>query len=165
MTDATSAAAAGNSAHHPSEQRLPEATDAADAPAAAVSARSTHADKAQQPADESAPQVTATAVPVDVQQHNGAATNAVVTAAATPAHSDTSAAVPAAALSVDITEPQAYDPPVPITAHACGFPATLPVWPCKRSSAGRRHARFSNCLLYTSPSPRDRTRSRMPSSA
>ena len=25
--------------------------------------------------------------------------------------------------------------------------------------------RFSNCLLYTSPSPRDRTRSRMPSSA
>ena len=33
--------------------------------------------------------------------------------------------------------------------------------------AGRRlqlHL-FSNCLLYTSPSPRDRTRSRMPSSA
>ena len=26
-------------------------------------------------------------------------------------------------------------------------------------------ARFRNCLLYTSPSPRDRTRSRMPSSA
>ena len=25
--------------------------------------------------------------------------------------------------------------------------------------------RFSDCLLYTSPSPRDRTRSRMPSSA
>ena len=24
---------------------------------------------------------------------------------------------------------------------------------------------YSNCLLYTSPSPRDRTRSRMPSSA
>ena len=24
---------------------------------------------------------------------------------------------------------------------------------------------FSDCLLYTSPSPRDRTRSRMPSSA
>ena len=24
---------------------------------------------------------------------------------------------------------------------------------------------FTNCLLYTSPSPRDRTRSRMPSSA
>ena len=28
-----------------------------------------------------------------------------------------------------------------------------------------RLARFKNCLLYTSPSPRDRTRSRMPSSA
>ena len=26
-------------------------------------------------------------------------------------------------------------------------------------------ARFEDCLLYTSPSPRDRTRSRMPSSA
>ena len=26
-------------------------------------------------------------------------------------------------------------------------------------------AQFSDCLLYTSPSPRDRTRSRMPSSA
>ena len=25
--------------------------------------------------------------------------------------------------------------------------------------------RYSDCLLYTSPSPRDRTRSRMPSSA
>jgi len=27
------------------------------------------------------------------------------------------------------------------------------------------HIHFENCLLYTSPSPRDRTRSRMPSSA
>ena len=26
-------------------------------------------------------------------------------------------------------------------------------------------AKYENCLLYTSPSPRDRTRSRMPSSA
>ena len=25
--------------------------------------------------------------------------------------------------------------------------------------------KYNNCLLYTSPSPRDRTRSRMPSSA
>ena len=30
---------------------------------------------------------------------------------------------------------------------------------------GKRDARFEGCLLYTSPSPRDRTRSRMPSSA
>jgi len=29
----------------------------------------------------------------------------------------------------------------------------------------RRYERLKNCLLYTSPSPRDRTRSRMPSSA
>ena len=29
----------------------------------------------------------------------------------------------------------------------------------------RIYAQLSNCLLYTSPSPRDRTRSRMPSSA
>ena len=28
-----------------------------------------------------------------------------------------------------------------------------------------RHLAFDICLLYTSPSPRDRTRSRMPSSA
>ena len=27
------------------------------------------------------------------------------------------------------------------------------------------HIQFSNCLLYTSPSPRDRQKSRMPSSA
>ena len=33
----------------------------------------------------------------------------------------------------------------------------------KRKSFKARHAK--NCLLYTSPSPRDRTRSRMPSSA
>ena len=29
----------------------------------------------------------------------------------------------------------------------------------------RRHIQDRDCLLYTSPSPRDRTRSRMPSSA
>ncbi len=30
---------------------------------------------------------------------------------------------------------------------------------------GARHGRFGACLLYTSPSPRDRQKSRMPSSA
>ena len=30
---------------------------------------------------------------------------------------------------------------------------------------GKGRVQYSNCLLYTSPSPRDRTRSRMPSSA
>ena len=31
--------------------------------------------------------------------------------------------------------------------------------------SGARFSRYQHCLLYTSPSPRDRTRSRMPSSA
>ena len=31
--------------------------------------------------------------------------------------------------------------------------------------AGKSHEDIISCLLYTSPSPRDRTRSRMPSSA
>ena len=33
------------------------------------------------------------------------------------------------------------------------------------SGASWNRVNFSNCLLYTSPSPRDRVRSRMPSSA
>ena len=33
------------------------------------------------------------------------------------------------------------------------------------SQSGRRVKEMVTCLLYTSPSPRDRTRSRMPSSA
>ena len=35
---------------------------------------------------------------------------------------------------------------------------------CKHQSK-KLYERLSSCLLYTSPSPRDRTRSRMPSSA
>ena len=34
-----------------------------------------------------------------------------------------------------------------------------------RSERGERHMELMNCLLYTSPSPRDATLSRMPSSA
>ena len=41
---------------------------------------------------------------------------------------------------------------------ACRLAATLV---CDRLGSGA----FTSCLLYTSPSPRDRTRSRMPSSA
>ena len=33
------------------------------------------------------------------------------------------------------------------------------------AEVNRLKAKLRNCLLYTSPSPRDRTRSRMPSSA
>ena len=35
----------------------------------------------------------------------------------------------------------------------------------KKNAAGSNNKSLSTCLLYTSPSPRDRTRSRMPSSA
>ena len=34
-----------------------------------------------------------------------------------------------------------------------------------QTTANKKDFKFKNCLLYTSPSPRDRTRSRMPSSA
>ena len=46
-------------------------------------------------------------------------------------------------------------------------PKTHPAWTGQRRiiDSGGRVAQFNNCLLYTSPSPRDRTRSRMPSSA
>ena len=36
---------------------------------------------------------------------------------------------------------------------------------CRAASRAGTHAQKNSCLLYTSPSPRDRTRSRMPSSA
>ena len=45
-----------------------------------------------------------------------------------------------------------------------GFPCVLKS-PCQGSSLGMAIPREIRCLLYTSPSPRDRTRSRMPSSA
>ena len=38
------------------------------------------------------------------------------------------------------------------------------VWEVKSEKKGIQYA-LNTCLLYTSPSPRDRTRSRMPSSA
>ena len=39
------------------------------------------------------------------------------------------------------------------------------LYPIDSEGAALQALRFGNCLLYTSPSPRDRTRSRMPSSA
>ena len=38
-------------------------------------------------------------------------------------------------------------------------------WEMLQSGHSRTAVETNNCLLYTSPSPRDRTRSRMPSSA
>src|SRR5665811_1127683 len=45
--------------------------------------------------------------------------------------------------------------------------STTTAWPSttRRSARTSGSARTTPCLLYTSPSPRDRTRSRMPSSA
>ena len=48
-----------------------------------------------------------------------------------------------------------------IAAIARGTPKPAPAQPAPRRCGGR----VVGCLLYTSPSPRDRTRSRMPSSA
>ena len=42
---------------------------------------------------------------------------------------------------------------------------TLKVLICNKLSNDLAHSKLKCCLLYTSPSPRDRTRSRMPSSA
>ena len=39
------------------------------------------------------------------------------------------------------------------------------VWSCGYAVQGRFEPGFWRCLLYTSPSPRDRQKSRMPSSA
>ena len=46
-------------------------------------------------------------------------------------------------------------------------PSILPKYPGTQTHAKvmKNNDRFHGCLLYTSPSPRDRTRSRMPSSA
>ena len=41
----------------------------------------------------------------------------------------------------------------------------VPKWPAKFGGPGWTPTQHYICLLYTSPSPRDRTRSRMPSSA
>mgnify|MGYP002900126898 FL=1 len=51
--------------------------------------------------------------------------------------------------------------PIPL-AQSCSWNPELVKESC---SVAARESRASGCLLYTSPSPRDRTRSRMPSSA
>ena len=47
-----------------------------------------------------------------------------------------------------------------------GYPnAKYKSFPSLEAAEAAYHGQFNDCLLYTSPSPRDRTRSRMPSSA
>ena len=50
---------------------------------------------------------------------------------------------------------------VPFVSQPLGDEQVIPVKP----SDGKEMEGQETCLLYTSPSPRDRTRSRMPSSA
>ena len=61
------------------------------------------------------------------------------------------------------------DPNTHIDPVVCGLPGTLPVLNRKVLEYAVKASMGLNlniaCLLYTSPSPRDRTRSRMPSSA
>ena len=52
--------------------------------------------------------------------------------------------------------------------YACQFASETPIYPCVGMvvSGGHTHLyHYESCLLYTSPSPRDRQKSRMPSSA
>jgi len=54
----------------------------------------------------------------------------------------------------DIPKPEIDDNEVLLKVKACSICGT-----------DRKIYEYGHCLLYTSPSPRDRTRSRMPSSA
>ena len=58
--------------------------------------------------------------------------------------------------------PQTHPSKLSVIARLFGMTPT-PVEKCRVLELGCAHG--GNCLLYTSPSPRDRTRSRMPSSA
>ena len=55
----------------------------------------------------------------------------------------------------------AVDATLTVATPFAGKLVAKALFPALRRAAARSHA----CLLYTSPSPRDRTRSRMPSSA
>ena len=65
---------------------------------------------------------------------------------------------------LDVQEP----PPRP-SPHVIGVPLSIAVHPAQRVAERTAPIQIDGmsipCLLYTSPSPRDRTRSRMPSSA
>ena len=52
-----------------------------------------------------------------------------------------------------------------LTIGLCAGSANAQVVIVNPTGEGKDIAEYADCLLYTSPSPRDRTRSRMPSSA
>ena len=62
--------------------------------------------------------------------------------------------------SCEITDLDQLNNPNAVTAENAGLDL---YWNAVQTSFGGWW--YGNCLLYTSPSPRDRTRSRMPSSA
>lgn len=122
-------------ASQPTEEPIQEVTDAVVPAAAAEQPHQTHAacgDDAQQPAAEAAPETVAAA-------------DAAAVPAAEPDTADAVlAAAPADETAADADVVEADEPALPIIAHACGFPAQMPVWPGRRSSAVRRHERLSN---------------------
>ena len=63
------------------------------------------------------------------------------------------------AFSIDRSRhPETVDMTIPNNAYF-GYNGSMQI------DIANKHDQLTNCLLYTSPSPRDRTRSRMPSSA
>ena len=83
---------------------------------------------------------------------------------------DTAVVIGAGNVAMDVARMLALDPaeldPTDTATHAIAAlkeSGIRKVYICARR--GAEHAAFTSCLLYTSPSPRDRTRSRMPSSA
>ena len=70
------------------------------------------------------------------------------------------------ALAIDPTEPDGYAG-LAVVYHRQGLYAEANTWYSRAVTVqqARLISPVDTCLLYTSPSPRDRTRSRMPSSA
>ena len=66
---------------------------------------------------------------------------------------------------IEITDNQTYDSEFGFNSLALPAPVQLQTRPEVFALANNYPNPFNPCLLYTSPSPRDRTRSRMPSSA
>ena len=108
---------------------------------------------------------TDTTAPYAFSWANVAAGTYAVTAKAIGSNGTTATSGP---VSVVVTT--AATPVVSITAPAAGAsfvaPATVAITATATTTQGTiSSVEFYNCLLYTSPSPRDRQKSRMPSSA
>ena len=82
---------------------------------------------------------------------------------------DVEFALPAQVIQEVVNEPEHYDPMPLAPDYALGLlnlrGVIMPVVDIRILFEIEGERTANNCLLYTSPSPRDRTRSRMPSSA